>query len=40
MSLIVSLFRVPDDINTMIELPDDFVLAPLGTYDEVMDTIK
>ncbi len=40
MSLIVSMFRVPDGINKMIELPDDFVREPLGVYDEVMDMIK
>lgn len=40
MSLIVSMFRVPDGINEMIELPDNFIREPLGAYDEVMDTIK
>lgn len=40
MSLIVSMLRVPEGINKMTEIPDDFVREPLGAYDEVLAVIK
>lgn len=40
MSVSISLFRIPDGINSISEIPNDFVMEPLGSRDEVMAVIR
>jgi hypothetical protein len=40
MSVIISMMRVPEGINSLDDIPPDFVREPLGSYAEVMAFIR